>query len=263
MTMSAITSSLVLDVVIALLLFVTIVYCWRLSRKLALLHQGKEEMRDFINDFNSAISRADESIAQLKLLSAETDGQLKEDIQKARFLANDLAFLVEKGDNMADELEHFIADARNVARAPSIERQVQMRPTTIAPPPTRNPVPQNRQNSRAGGDDRPTGGGTGNNAHAKRTAAEIAQLLQQGKAREERSRTGASAIARDIRDIGSAATMPPGERNMLVNERNLNAVKDVRNINMQADVEMPASKRKALDEVLAQIAAKKKATTNA
>ena len=104
--------TLALDVAIAFLLLVTIGYCWKLSKRITLLHQGKEDLNHFIKDFNNAIIRAEDNIVQLKELGSETDEKLREDIRKARFLANDLSFLMDKGENVADTLEHFISTSR-------------------------------------------------------------------------------------------------------------------------------------------------------
>ena len=105
---------LLLDATIALLLITTIVYCWKLSRKIAAIHEGRQELNTFIADFNTAITRAEFNISQLKSLGEETDVNLREHIQKARFLANDLSFLMDKGESVADTLEDFITGSRKV-----------------------------------------------------------------------------------------------------------------------------------------------------
>lgn len=104
----------ILEVVIAVLLAVTISYCWKLSRKISALQEGKKELGRFIEDFNSSIKRAEQNINQIREVSTETDKKLVEHIQKARFLANDLSFLMDKGENVAETLEHFINTSRSI-----------------------------------------------------------------------------------------------------------------------------------------------------
>ena len=75
-------TGVILDTIIAGLLFVTVVYCVRLSRKITLLHQGKEELNQFINEFNHAIMRADDNIKQLRQLGGETNEKLQERVRQ-------------------------------------------------------------------------------------------------------------------------------------------------------------------------------------
>lgn len=105
---------LFLDGLIAVLLVSTIIYCWKLSKKITLLHEGRHELNHFIADFNTAITRAETNISQLKNLGEQTDENLREHIQKARFLANDLSFLMDKGESVADTLENYISSSRSL-----------------------------------------------------------------------------------------------------------------------------------------------------
>jgi hypothetical protein len=105
---------MILDIVVSILLFTTIVYCWRLSKKIATLRENRKELEIFLKEFNDSINRASVSIATLKTLTQDADGKLKDKIDKARFLANDLSFLSYKGSGVADKLEGFIASSRTV-----------------------------------------------------------------------------------------------------------------------------------------------------
>jgi len=107
----------VLDIVIAFLLLATVIYCIKLSRKITLIHQGKEELNDFIHDFNNAIVRAEENISELKNIGSETEEKLQEHVQKARFLANDLSFLMDKGEKISSSLEHNLTMSKVVAKS--------------------------------------------------------------------------------------------------------------------------------------------------
>lgn len=108
---------MILDSVVAALLFVTILYCWRLSKKISALNSSRKELRSLINEFNLAIVRAESGISNLKQLSSEADQQLQKHIEKARFLTNDLAFLTHKGEAIAEKMDGNIAQTRiNSAR---------------------------------------------------------------------------------------------------------------------------------------------------
>lgn len=114
---------MILDGIVAGLLLITIVYCWRLSKKITALNNSRKELRGIISEFDKAIYRADTSITNLKKLSVEADNQLQKHIEKARFLTNDLAFLTHKGDNIADRLEGYISKSRP-ANPPAPAREI-------------------------------------------------------------------------------------------------------------------------------------------
>ena len=97
---------ILLDVIIAGLLAITSSYCWRLNRKIAGFRNAKAELEHMIRSFDGSIRQAYESISILKENSSDKNIQLIRDMEKVRFLANDLAYLVEKGEKLADSLEN-------------------------------------------------------------------------------------------------------------------------------------------------------------
>ncbi len=96
---------MLLDAIIAGLLAITCSYCWRLNRRIASFRNAKDELDHMIRSFDSSIRQAYESISVLKDNSSDKNIQLIRDMEKVRFLANDLAYLVEKGEKLADTLE--------------------------------------------------------------------------------------------------------------------------------------------------------------
>lgn len=123
---------LIFESFIALLLVVTIGYCWRLSKRITLLHKSRQELNKFIQDFNTAIARAEHNIEELKVLGKEADVSLASHIEQAKYLTNDLSFLMEKGETVADNLEQQLEVARD------------MKPSHAAlqpRPPRRTPLP--------------------------------------------------------------------------------------------------------------------------
>lgn len=97
--------SLVLDVVVALLLAGTITYCALLNHRLQALRDDKGEMQKVVDALNQAAARAEAGIAGLKTGTAETGQELQETLEKARSLADDLVFLIERGEKVAGRLE--------------------------------------------------------------------------------------------------------------------------------------------------------------
>ncbi|MFQ5784692.1 MAG: DUF6468 domain-containing protein [Alphaproteobacteria bacterium] len=98
------TVTLVLDGVIVVLLAATIAYCVILNRRLGELRGGHAEFIKLVESFNAATERAETSIAGLREASAEKGGILDQRIEAAQALCDDLSFLVERGERVADRL---------------------------------------------------------------------------------------------------------------------------------------------------------------
>lgn len=99
------TVSLILNGVVASLLVAMIVYAIRLNSRLDTLRKGKEEFSAFIADFNTSVAAAEAALAQLKQASGEGGNELRNLVGKAQALSDDLSFLMERGEDMADRLE--------------------------------------------------------------------------------------------------------------------------------------------------------------
>lgn len=108
--------SLALDILVAFLLIITIGYAMVLNRRLGGLRRDKAELERMAKGFGEATTRAEASIGKLK---SAADG-LKEQMQKAQALRDDLTFLVERGGVAADRLEAGVRSARGKA-GPGVE----------------------------------------------------------------------------------------------------------------------------------------------
>lgn len=121
--------TLALNYLIAFLLLLTILFCWKLNRKIVAIHKSKKEMLALLKYFDNAVVRAEESIKQLKHASTSAGKLLQTDIEKAQLLVNDLNFMIERAATTADKLETSIATSREVpsfatsstSRSPSTE----------------------------------------------------------------------------------------------------------------------------------------------
>ncbi len=104
--MNDIVVTLALDAVLATLLVTTISYCSRLSQRIRLLQDSRGELASMIAQFDQATGRAAVSLAELQTTSKKITDALQLKIEKANFLADDLAFLIEKGTKIATQMEH-------------------------------------------------------------------------------------------------------------------------------------------------------------
>lgn len=126
---------LVLDVMVAALLAITIIYAWILNQRLNQLRRNRDDLAKVVASFNDATARAEAGIPKLRKAAEETGLALQERVEKAQSLRDDLAFMIERADAMADRLEQAVRVAREEVRAPA-------HPTTapVRPVPSRAPV---------------------------------------------------------------------------------------------------------------------------
>lgn len=115
---------LILDLMLTALLGVTIVYAMVLNRRLRRLREGESEMRSLIEGFNSATEQAQRNLAQMSAMAkdaargpanpnwASVQERLNQDIDKAQSLRDDLAYMLERAEHMADRMEGAAASAR-------------------------------------------------------------------------------------------------------------------------------------------------------
>ena len=99
------TYALILDSMIVILLVAMIVYSVILNRRLAALRNNRSEMEQAVRHFGDAAIRADESIRALKANSDQAGQTLQAEVQKAQTLRDEIKFLVEAGERLADRLE--------------------------------------------------------------------------------------------------------------------------------------------------------------
>lgn len=97
--------SLAADGIIAILLGVTIFYCFLVNRKLQALRSGKDELKGVIEGLAVATSNAQASIEQLKHAGRDVIGNLDHGVREGRSLVDELALMIEAGNNLADRLE--------------------------------------------------------------------------------------------------------------------------------------------------------------
>ncbi|MBF0268490.1 MAG: hypothetical protein HQL44_07845 [Alphaproteobacteria bacterium] len=103
---------IVLDVLMVLLLGAVLAYAVILNRRLSQLRSNKDELARVINAFNEATQRAEASIPRLRKTADDIRTQLEDRIEKAVSLKDDLAFMIDRSDSMANRLESSVRMAR-------------------------------------------------------------------------------------------------------------------------------------------------------
>jgi Domain of unknown function (DUF6468) len=125
------TLSLLFDGLLGVLLVTTIVYAAILNRKLKVLRQGEGEMKALLQQFNSQAAKAEANLGQMKAMAGQAHGgratldarestielaALRQEMGRALALKDDLTFLIDRGEMIADRLVKVVSEARSVAR---------------------------------------------------------------------------------------------------------------------------------------------------
>ena len=107
------TTQTILDLVVILLLVPTIIYAVILNRRLVALRRSRDELARIVASFNDATLRAEAGIPKLKKATTEANQTLKERVDKAQTLRDDLAFMVQRAEELANRLEAAVRAARS------------------------------------------------------------------------------------------------------------------------------------------------------
>lgn len=105
---------LIINIVIIVLLVPTIVYTYRLNNSLKILRQNQNSLAQLVNALNDATFKAENSIPKIKSVTEHSSEGLKEVVDCAKELKDDLLFINERADNLADRLENVISTGRNL-----------------------------------------------------------------------------------------------------------------------------------------------------
>lgn len=104
----------IIDIVIIALLIPTIIYAYNLNKSLNLLRQNQKSLAQLVSALNEATFKAESSIPKLKSVTEHSSEGLKEVVDNAKEIKNDLLFINERADSLADRLENVISSSRNI-----------------------------------------------------------------------------------------------------------------------------------------------------
>lgn len=129
---------LIFDIVVAFLLVATIVFAVILNRKLSLIHNSRDDIQNLLDHFSKALVRAEDGVSELRRTASSVGDGLDKQINKAAALKDDLVFLCERGNALANALEDGIRKTRKTtpperSHASKVDMQVesQARDTAI------------------------------------------------------------------------------------------------------------------------------------
>lgn len=109
-----------LDITLIVLLAATLFQALRLERALGVLKRDRAELETLMAGFNSSTLQAEQGIDRLRQTADGAGRQIARQIEAATGLKDDLVFLHERGERLADRLDGLVrsADAAVQDRAP-------------------------------------------------------------------------------------------------------------------------------------------------
>ncbi|MBQ8465808.1 MAG: hypothetical protein IJ545_07360 [Alphaproteobacteria bacterium] len=112
---------LVINLLIIALLIPTIIYAYRLNKNLTILRENQSSLSRLISSLNEATVKAESSIPKLRNVTEQSSQNLQDVVESAKSLKDDLTFINERADNLADRLENVIHDGRQIKNDISAE----------------------------------------------------------------------------------------------------------------------------------------------
>ena len=85
--------------------------------------QNQNSLAKLVEALNDATHKAENSIPKLKSVTEHSSEDLKEVVDSAKTLKDDLLFINERADNLADRLETVIRDGRNIKESSPLSRE--------------------------------------------------------------------------------------------------------------------------------------------
>jgi hypothetical protein len=132
----------ILELALVGLLLATMFHAVRLERALGVLKRDRAALEELVAGFNASTRAAEQGIERLKDAADGTGRQIARQVEVATRLKDDLVFLSERGEGLADRLDHLVRAGRSLDLPPP--RMVAQEPMH-APPPAPAPLLQTPQ----------------------------------------------------------------------------------------------------------------------
>jgi hypothetical protein len=105
-----------LEIVLVMLLGATLFQAIRLERALGVMKRDRASLETLVVGFNTSTHQAESGIQQLRAAADGAGRNIESQLSKSVSLKDDLAFLTERGDRLADRLDILIRAARPMAQ---------------------------------------------------------------------------------------------------------------------------------------------------
>ncbi len=120
-----------LDLALIVLLAVTLFHALRLERALGVLRRDRAALEELVAGFNASTRQAEQGIERLRAAADGAGRQIARQVDAAEGLKDDLTFLSERGERLADRLDTLVRAARQIGPdAPRVPAHEYPRPET-------------------------------------------------------------------------------------------------------------------------------------
>ena len=107
-----------LEIVLMGLLAATLLQALRLERALGVLKRDRAALDELVRGFNASTRQAEQGVERLRVAADGAGRQVAQRIDAARELKDDLAFLSERAERVADRLELLVRAGRALSPEP-------------------------------------------------------------------------------------------------------------------------------------------------
>ena len=117
-------AQILLEGALVLLLGATLFHALRLERALGVLKRDRAVLEALVAGFNDSTRQAEIGVERLRAASEGAGRQIARHIEQAQRLRDDLSFLTERGDKLAERLEGGVRSARMFADQAAMSQAV-------------------------------------------------------------------------------------------------------------------------------------------
>jgi hypothetical protein len=103
-----------LEIALIILLAATLFHALRLEKALGVLKRDRAVLEELVSGFNASTRQAEQGIERLRAAADGAGRQIAKQIDAAGGLKDDLVFLTERGERLADRLDTLVRGARQL-----------------------------------------------------------------------------------------------------------------------------------------------------
>jgi hypothetical protein len=111
------TTALLLDALVAVLLAVTVGYCVVLHRRLGILRGAQAELERLLQGFGEATETARRGVADLRAAGDRVGHELQGRLDAARALRDELDVITSAGNDLADRLDQRLMERKDAVNS--------------------------------------------------------------------------------------------------------------------------------------------------
>ncbi len=105
---------ILLEIALVLMLAATLVHAVKLERALGVLKRDRAELQELVDGFNASTRSAEQSIERLRAAADGSGRLIGRQTELATGLKDDLVFLIERGERLADQLDALVRASRSI-----------------------------------------------------------------------------------------------------------------------------------------------------